>query len=230
MSQWPLLWRYNKCHSLAQSVSELEHNRMDSPSTVDRRVRRTQRLLSDALLALIVEKGIDAITIKDITDRADVAYVTFFRHYKDKEALLLQRLDEELATLRTGAEAAAQAVEAGGAERAKGQLIFQYARENEALYRALFGSQGAWRVRAAAQRAIAEVFLETCSPLHGSRVIPPSLAANHMAASLLAMIDWWLDQERPASAEQIAGLYDQLIVTATLQAVGPETQPEKHGR
>ena len=105
---------------------------MDSPPTVDRRVRRTQRLLSDALLALIVEKGIDAITIKDITDRADVAYMTFFRHYKDKDALLLQRLDEELATLRTGAGAAAQAMEADGAERAKGQLIFQYAQKNEA--------------------------------------------------------------------------------------------------
>jgi len=193
---------------------------MDSPPTVDRRVRRTQRLLSDALLALIVEKGIDAITIKDITDRADVAYVTFFRHYKDKEALLLQRLDEELATLRSGAEAAAQAVEAGGTERAKGQLIFKYARENEALYRALFGSQGAGQVRAAALKAIAEVFLETCSPLHGSRVIPPQLAANHMAASLLAMIDWWLDQVQPMSAAQMAGIYDQLIITSTMQAVG----------
>jgi AcrR family transcriptional regulator len=193
---------------------------MDTPPTVDRRVRRTQRLLSDALLALIIEKGIDAITIKDITERADVAYVTFFRHYKDKEQLLLQRLDEELATLRAGAEAAARAVEAGGAERAKGQLIFQYARENEALYRALFGSQGAWRVRAAALKAVAEVFLETCSPLHESRDIPPKLAAHHMAASLLAMIDWWLDQEQPASAEQIAVIYDQLIVASTLQAVG----------
>ncbi len=193
---------------------------MDSPPTVDRRVRRTQRLLSDALLALIVEKGIDAITIKDITERADVAYVTFFRHYKDKEELLLQRLDEELATLRTGAEAAALAVDVGGSERAKGQLIFQYARENRALYRALFGSQGAWRVRAAALKTIAEVFLETCSPLHGSRGIPPGLAAHHMAASLLAMIDWWLDQDQPASVEQIAVIYDQLIITSTLQAVG----------
>jgi AcrR family transcriptional regulator len=198
---------------------------MENP-TVDRRVRRTQRLLSDALLALIVEKGIDAITIKEITERADVAYVTFFRHYKDKEELLLQRLDEELVALRTGAEAAARAVDAGGAERAKGRLIFTYARENEALYRALFGSQGAWRVRAAALQAIAEVFLETCSPLHGSRAIPPALAAHHMAASLLAMIDWWLDQEQAASDEEIAVIYDQLIVASTLRAVGhAATQP-----
>ena len=193
---------------------------MERAPSVDRRVRRSHRLMGDALLALIVEKGYDAITIKHVTDRADVAYVTFFRHFRDKEQLLLLRLEDELAALRARAEQAARAVGTGGEGLAEGQAIFEYVWDTRALYRALFGSQGTWRVRQAALRVIAAVFLESCSPLHQRRPIPAELAANHMAASLLALIDWWLDQPRPASPEQMAAIYEQLIVTATLNARG----------
>ena len=34
-----------------------------------------------------------AVTIRDITERADVAYATFFRHYEDKDALLDEVVD-----------------------------------------------------------------------------------------------------------------------------------------
>jgi AcrR family transcriptional regulator len=193
---------------------------MDLAPAADRRVRRSHRLMGDALLALIVEKGYDAITIKNITDRADVAYVTFFRHFKDKDELLLLRLEEELAGLRARAEQAARAVGTAGDDQASGKAIFQYVREKQALYQTLFGGQGKGRVRQAALRVIAAVFLESCSPLHQPGSFPAELAANHMAASLLALIDWWLDQPTPASPEHMAEVYERLIVSATLQARG----------
>src|SRR5258707_13545966 len=60
---------------------------------LDRRVRRTQRLLARALIALTLEKGYEAVTIRDITERADIGYATFFRHYHDKDELLQDVLD-----------------------------------------------------------------------------------------------------------------------------------------
>src|SRR5437660_2240565 len=65
----------------------------------DRRVRRTQHLLARALIALTLEKGYEAVTIRDITGRADIGYATFFRHYRDKEALLEDVSDVVLAEL-----------------------------------------------------------------------------------------------------------------------------------
>ena len=44
---------------------------------MDRRVRRTRKLLGQALLALVQEKKYDQITIFDITDRADLNRATF---------------------------------------------------------------------------------------------------------------------------------------------------------
>jgi len=61
--------------------------------TQDRRIRRTQQLLAQALIALTLEKGYEAVTIREITERADVGYATFFRHYHDKDALLQEVLD-----------------------------------------------------------------------------------------------------------------------------------------
>ena len=58
----------------------------------DRRVRRTQKALGDALITLALEKEYDEITIQEITDRADIGYRTFFRHYSDKDELLMDVL------------------------------------------------------------------------------------------------------------------------------------------
>ncbi|HEY7418111.1 MAG TPA: TetR/AcrR family transcriptional regulator, partial [Ktedonobacteraceae bacterium] len=65
----------------------------------DRRVRRTQQLLAKALIALTLEKGYEAVTIRDITERADIGYATFFRHYHDKDELLRGVLDVVLTEL-----------------------------------------------------------------------------------------------------------------------------------
>ena len=51
----------------------------------DRRVTRTRKLLTEALISLSLEKGYEAVTIRDITDRAGVGYATFFRHIRRKK-------------------------------------------------------------------------------------------------------------------------------------------------
>ena len=54
----------------------------------DRRVRRTRRVLQEAFVALVLERGYDNVTIEDIAERADVARQTFYAHYGTKEDLL----------------------------------------------------------------------------------------------------------------------------------------------
>src|SRR5215203_3763402 len=58
----------------------------------DLRVRRTRLALHDAFMALIEEKGFDAIIVQDIADRAMINRVTFYKHYRDKYDLLDQTM------------------------------------------------------------------------------------------------------------------------------------------
>src|SRR5437867_644732 len=65
-----------------------QHSRADDPKGAgDRRVRRTTRALIEALVALVLEKRYDAITIQDLLDRADVGRSTFYAHYRGKDDL-----------------------------------------------------------------------------------------------------------------------------------------------
>src|SRR5271168_2583996 len=55
---------------------------------LDPRIRRTRRLLLDALRRLLEEKEFDKISIQDITEAATLNRATFYAHYPDKFALL----------------------------------------------------------------------------------------------------------------------------------------------
>jgi len=189
---------------------------------LDRRVVRTHELLGNALMELIVEKGYEAITIKDVTERADVAYVTFFRHYRDLDELLIQRLEAGIAALIAGIESAMQNTPGmtlfGEVE---GRFIFEHVQQNASLYRILLNSRGAAHIRKQVKNTIAQKILNECPPMQtNSAGLPPELVADHLASAQLSLIDWWLDHDMPYSVERMAQIYDQLVATATMQAAG----------
>jgi AcrR family transcriptional regulator len=187
---------------------------------IDPRIKRTRKLLGDALIALILEKGYAAITLKDITERADVAYITFFRHYRDKDELLAQRLQDTLSDLRARIAAAAREAQDQPAAQIEGHVIFEHVRANADLYRILLSGQGPPAVRQRTQELIASIFRETCEPLrHQDRLIPGEVAAQHIAAALLALIDWWVAREMPYTSERMAQIYQRLILEATFDAL-----------
>lgn len=69
---------------------------MLSQPPIDRRVRKSRKALRDALQHLLPDKPFEQITLQEITDRADVAYTTFFRNYPDKEALFIDLAEVEI--------------------------------------------------------------------------------------------------------------------------------------
>jgi AcrR family transcriptional regulator len=71
---------------------------------MDRRVVRSKRMLREALVSLMAEKGYDAVTVLEIAERADLNRATFYLHYSDKEDLLQQSLEEVLNEVMQGIE------------------------------------------------------------------------------------------------------------------------------
>ena len=57
-------------------------------SNLDLRVVRTKTAIRNAFVELIEEKGFDAITVKDITTKANINRGTFYAHYQDKFDLM----------------------------------------------------------------------------------------------------------------------------------------------
>lgn len=61
----------------------------------DRRIRKTQRLLKESLLELMEKKDFKNISVKDITELADLNRGTFYLHYADTYSLL-QEMETEV--------------------------------------------------------------------------------------------------------------------------------------
>src|SRR6185312_3508346 len=63
------------------------------------RVRRTQKLLREALIELIEERNFESLTIGEITERAMVSRAAFYRNYQDKYDLVEQIFEEAMSAL-----------------------------------------------------------------------------------------------------------------------------------
>lgn len=186
---------------------------------VDPRVKRTRRLLRDALVSLILEKDFASISIKEITERAEVAYITFFRHFESLDQLLMEILEDGLGELQDHIETLAKQSETSALET-EGRLIFEYIEQKADLFRILFKSQSVTRVRKKVVQNIAAIFQKSCLPLARSgNQTTTAILSNHIATSLLALIEWWLDNNMKPTPAQMGKVYKSLIIDSTVEAV-----------
>ncbi len=180
--------------------------------TTDRRVKRTEKLLMDALIRLSLERGYDTLTIKDITDQADVAYSTFFRHYPDKPALLAAMVGETVTTLRNLIRQLPE-----DTPEEEGRVLFQHINEHEALYRAILSSRDSKDVMQPVLEEIQQDLI-THYQAYGPAAIPLDVAANHVVTAIIALVNWWLKHGKPYSIEQMGTIYSELIIKATVRS------------
>ncbi len=193
--------------------------RKSSPVNIDPRVKRTRRLLRDALVSLILKKDFASITIKEVTERAEVAYITFYRHYESLDQLLMEVLDEGLVELMTHIEALARQSDPSSLET-EGRLIFEYIEQKADLFRILLKSQSVTRIRKKVVTNISTIFQKSCVPLErlGNQVTI-NMASNHIATSLLSLIEWWLENNMKPSPIEMGKVYKSLIIDSTVGAV-----------
>ena len=79
--------------------------------------------LTDAALQLFLERGIEAVTIEDITDGADVAKGSFYRYFDDKTALVENLFQPLLQAVQDSFDDSLRAI---GAARTKEEVATSY--------------------------------------------------------------------------------------------------------
>ena len=65
----------------------------------DRRINRTRQVIFETFISLISEKGFAQLSIKDITNHANISRSTFYAHYQDKYDLLDKTIQDKLSEL-----------------------------------------------------------------------------------------------------------------------------------
>jgi len=190
---------------------------------IDRRVRRTRRLLREALLALVLEQGYEQITIQQITDRADLSRATFYLHYKDKDELLADSLEALFDELVQSLDTPVFDFTWREGERPPSTIVFQHVAEYQALYRALLlGERGVTYVINRALDYIARIAAEQVRPLVPRGHTPPTpvpVVAHQIAGALFGLILWWLANDLKPATEHVAGMFQRTITAAVSGAL-----------
>ncbi len=190
-----------------------------SPVKIDPRVKRTRLLLRNSLTALILKKDFALITIREVTDQAEVAYITFYRHYESLDQLLMEVLEDGLTGLMAHIETLAKQSDTASLE-VEGRLIFEYIAQKADLFRILLKSQSVARIRKKVIHTIATIFKRSCAPLTKlGNQITIAIAANHIATSLLSLIEWWLENNMKPVPVEMGKIYKSLIIDSTIRAV-----------
>ncbi|MFE4611026.1 TetR/AcrR family transcriptional regulator [Streptomyces niveus] len=63
----------------------------EPPGRRERKKAATRQKIADTALSLFLERGYDAVGIRDVAAEADVAVTTVFAHFASKEALVFER-------------------------------------------------------------------------------------------------------------------------------------------
>lgn len=182
---------------------------------LDRRVQRTRRLLQDAIVALIQEKGYEAVTVQDIIDRANLGRSTFYSHFRDKQELLLSGFENVRAAFEHLRQQELRANQDEPALTPWGMSLvwFQHAQASRNLYQALVGKQGGDVVAEQLRQYLTALLRQhlglPTTPAKGN-TSQPELAVYWTISSLLSLTTWWLDHDLPYTAEGINELFRQL--------------------
>lgn len=66
---------------------------------MQKRARRTRKKLKKAALDVFTEKSVDAATVEEITEKADVGKGTLYQHFTDKEEVVLTLVEDAVTHL-----------------------------------------------------------------------------------------------------------------------------------
>lgn len=173
----------------------------------DRRVQRSRQMIQSAFIELTVEKGYDKVTVQDIVDRANVGRATFYAHYTDKEDLFTQSIARFFDYL--GGELAKENI--GKTELLPAYAIFSHVEDHAHIHKA-FGATELLHKKFHEQFvSLIENRLEVFAAQGKPIPMPKMVCANYFAGALLALIEWWLEADRPFSAKEMAQMYQKMV-------------------
>lgn len=172
----------------------------------DRRVQRTERLLHEALSALIRDKPYDSIAVKEILHRADVGRSTFYAHFRDKDELLISGIRELLGSAQL--------------ENRQRDLLWFSRPFFEHLDQHRRGSD---RTGVAGQQVVHERLEQIVADLVAAELkrearsaqaagaIPPDLLARHVASTFVLVLNWWMETDGPMTASEVDDHFRTLV-------------------
>lgn len=190
----------------------------------DLRVVKTRQLLKDALLTLIKEIDFDSVTVKKLTERAQINRSTFYAHFYDKYDLLEKTISDELLSFvkevapKSGEELTSVNIPKSIYLRAT-QYIYQHAE----FFKIMMGENGISSFQQQFLQIIKRYMadhLEKFHPQPDEMGIPREFLISYVAHAYIGVITYWLESEMQYSPQYVAEKLANMMVKGPLSVAG----------
>ncbi|WP_312475630.1 TetR/AcrR family transcriptional regulator [Neobacillus sp.] len=192
----------------------------------DRRIIRTKRLIRDALTELMEEKGFEAITVRDLTEKADINRGTFYLHYRDKFDLLDQCEDEIINEIQK----LTHKIDPKDALKFDGQkepfpfivYLFEYLQENSSFMKVALGPKGNASFQVKLKELIRRTFFQNIlSKLKQEEMlVPVDFLIAYVSSAHLGVIQHWLESGMEKSPREMALILSRITLLGPRHVTG----------
>ena len=183
---------------------------------MDRRQRRTREAIFDAFTQLLSQKDFGQITVGEIIDRADVGRATFYAHFETKDYLLKEFCQElfcHIFDTENGENHGHRHIFECDSSDSVFLHLFQHLQKNDNNILTLLSSQN--------NELFLKYFKGDLDTLiqnhlamfdsHKSRELPESFWKNHIAATFVETVKWWICHGMKESPEAINNYFFKVL-------------------
>lgn len=186
---------------------------MNVKGNANRSVRQTKKRLSDALVALLLEKPAQAITVRELTARAKVSRGTFYFHYTDISDLLHQLEQEQVEQIRALMDDLLPHIRQDFLPEILSRL-FSYLQANRDVCLALYGVSGDQEFA----RRMKDVIAGRCLAFLGEE---PSDRQRYLVQFTVdgwmgTVVKWFANDQQPAPGEMAEITWEAIHAVGTL--------------
>lgn len=196
---------------------------------MDLRIKRTKKLIFDAFIKLVSEKGYEAITIQEIADEAMINRATFYAHYKDKQDLyetILQTiiqtftsvLDEEPVFFN-------KKLHVKKVELLLAKFYKDIRHKHSKTYSLFEGNNEILQIKfSQILREKYEMLFESLKITESDLEVPVDFIIKYMSAIFTSTLRWWMNADHEMTPIQMAQLVVKLIANGHLTVLGIDVE------
>ncbi|WP_336773557.1 TetR/AcrR family transcriptional regulator [Paenibacillus sp. MMO-58] len=154
---------------------------------VDRRILKSQDAIKKALLELMTEKTFEEVTIKDISEKANVNRGTIYLHYIDKYDLLDKIIEEHIFNLRELCHSASDMSFQEG-----NYVWFEYFAENHLFFTTMLNTKSAAFFRSQFLDLVVQEYKVEVEVTEGkNQGLSEEIILQFFGAAVVGAVEWW---------------------------------------
>lgn len=193
----------------------------DTKNKEDLRVRRTYKLLSQALLSLLLERSLEEIYVTDICERAMVHRTTFYKHFEDKYHLLDFCVQELIHTFEGDGNHLPSTSNMKDYYMGLIRKSLEYMAENKKLFLTGILRAGNNSVLPMLNRSVNNLIqakLQENEKLGVYHSVPCPVIAQFYSGALISASIWWLENDTSITIDEMV-CYMSLLINETSYTV-----------